>query len=351
MPSAVACLAPASAVPLEAKVRFLGSPAAYAGAPASVRALETHMSWVFLAGREAYKLKKPVQTPLLDFSTLAARQADCLEEVRLNRRLAPDVYLGIQALTFEPGEGLSLGGRGAAVDCLVHMRRLPARHMMERVIARGALTPGHIESLGGLLANFYTRQQPAKIDPDAYLDRFRSQHLFNMAILGRPRSGLDCGRLHQAAQAVETFLDQDAALLKDRVRSGRVVEGHGDLRPEHICLTDPPMVIDCLEFSRFLRLVDPFEEVAYLGLECARLKAGWVGESLRRTLENALDDHPPDKLLAFHTVFRALLRAQLTLAHLDEPSPRMPRRWPKRARSYLDLAQDAVRLLTPPRAP
>jgi aminoglycoside phosphotransferase family enzyme len=126
-----------------------------------------------------------------------------------------------------------------------------------------------------------------------------------------------------------------------RVAAGRIVEGHGDLRPEHVCMTDPPAVIDCLEFNPALRWVDPFEEIVFLGLDCARLGADWVFPDLLRRLSEALGDPPAQELLAFHWRYRALLRARLALLHLAEPAPRTPKKWRPLAWRYIELAEEA----------
>jgi aminoglycoside phosphotransferase family enzyme len=129
--------------------------------------------------------------------------------------------------------------------------------------------------------------------------------------------------------------------MERRVEAGRIVEGHGDLRPEHVSMTDPPAIIDCLEFSLALRSVDPFEEIVFLGLDCARFGADWVFPELFRRLGEALDDRPPHELLAFHWCYRALLRARLALLHLTEPAPRTPEKWRPLAWRYIELAEEA----------
>lgn len=326
---------------LESKVRFLSSPGAYDPRPARVGVVETHMAVVFLTDHEAYKLKKPVSYPFLDFGTLAAREADCRDEVRLNRRLSPDVYLGVVALTLEPSGRLALNGPGRVVDWLVRMRRLPEDRMLDRLIARGRLAPQDLERVGALLADFYAGLEPVRLDADEYVERFRSQQALNMELFRRFAGVIDGSRLQGTAMAVEAFLKRRQEKLRERVRHGRIIEGHGDLRPEHICLTDPPAILDCLEFNRFLRLVDPFDDIAYLGLECSLLGAGWVGRLVRQKIEARLEDHPDEELVAFYTVFRACLRARLALAHLTDPRPRSPERWPQLARSYLETAEKA----------
>jgi aminoglycoside phosphotransferase family enzyme len=143
---------------LAAKVDFLSRPDAYDPRPAGVVRRETHMSWVFLAGNEVYKLKKPVRFPYLDFSTLARREAACRAELRLNRRLAPDVYLGVLPLVERAG-ALLIDGEGAPVDWLVKMKRLDERFMLDGILANGTLTIGQLDRLIEALALFIVRQR------------------------------------------------------------------------------------------------------------------------------------------------------------------------------------------------
>jgi aminoglycoside phosphotransferase family enzyme len=141
------------------------------------------------------------------------------------------------------------------------------------------------------------------------------------------------------------FLARRAHLLAHRVRERRMVDGHGDLRPEHICLGDPVRIIDCIEFNARLRAVDPFDEIAYLSVECERLGAAWVGSYIERRMKRTLQDGPADELFLFYRCHRATLRARLAIAHLLEPNPRTPDKWPRHARAYLDIAAaDAVKL-------
>ncbi len=327
---------------LQAKVDFLASPAAYSEHPAHVELRETHMSWVFLTDGTAYKLKKPVVYPYLDFSTLAAREARCRDEVRLNRRLAPDVYLGVARLTREADGRLAIDGEGTTIDWLVRMRRLPEERTLERLIARGELAAAHVAQIGAALGAFYRRLAPADVDARRYVELLRAQHDANAGLLLRPDFALDGARVERTLEAVGRFFDADRALLEARASGGHVVEGHGDLRPEHVFLLEQPVIIDCLEFNRALRLLDPFDEIGFLGLECERLGAPWVGERLRRDLEARLGDRIDDRLHHFYVALRACLRARLALAHLTEPEPREPHKWPQRAREYLALAQRVV---------
>jgi aminoglycoside phosphotransferase family enzyme len=304
------------------------------------------MSWVFIAGDRVYKLKKPVHYPFLDFRTLAARGANCREEVRLNRRLAPDVYLGVVPLTKEHDKRLALAGRGDVVDWLVEMRRLPEELMLDRVILDHTIKRDHgsrqIGAVADVLIAFYRSTPPADLSPSSYVQQFAREHAITEEVLSDPRFDLNREQLSHALNRVRHGLKEDAAILEDRVREGRVVEGHGDLRPEHVCLTDPPVIIDCLEFRRALRLVDPFDELTFLALECARLDAGWIGERLIERCADGLGERPSTSLLEFYWSYRACLRARLAVAHLLEPDLREPWKWVPLANRYLELAQSRV---------
>lgn len=323
---------------IDDKLAHLVSPGAYGPSPAEVMVKETHMSWVFIAGDRVYKLKKPVRYPYLDFRTLAQREQNCREEVRLNRRLAPDVYLEVAALTDE-GEGrLVIGGSGKVVDWLVVMRRLPERLLLDHAIATGGPDRADIVAVADLLVAFYRSETPQDLSPAAYVEQFAREQIINERVLGDARFDLDGIHLAPILERVRSGLSDEVSLLEERVRSARIVEGHGDLRPEHVCLTHPPVIIDCLEFSRSLRLVDPFDEIAYLGLECDLLGAGWITPLLRQTLADGLRDHPPPRLVGFYRAYRACLRARLALAHLLDAHPRQREKWQPLARRYLSLA-------------
>jgi len=306
---------------------------------------ETHMSWVFLQRDRVLKMKKPVRYAFLDFSTLSARRAFCHEEVRLNRRLAADVYLGARALTRKPDGGLALAPAGTeypedeVVEWLVEMRRLPESRMLDAAIAADTVSKRQVEAVGHLLADFYAGAVHPLISPETYLERQRQQIGLNRAILTSRNFMLDHGRDIRALDAVEARLDEHAEEIRSRVAAGWIVEGHGDLRPEHVCIAEPPVIIDCLEFNEALRMVDPYEEIAVLDMECRRLGADWIGPILIDQVEARLGHRPSQGVIDYHIAHRALIRARLALAHLLEPSPRTPEKWEPLARSYLDVAE------------
>lgn len=326
------------------KVAFLSRPDTYEHPVDSVIERETHMSWVFLAGDRVYKLKKPVRFPYLDFSSLDRREAACRAEVSLNRRLAPDVYIGVAPLTSSPG-GLSIGGPGVIADWLVVMRRLDERWALEQVLCEQRLDTSQLTRLAATLVRFYRRARPVFLSAGAHRSRWRKSLTVNRRVLLDPRLGLPFAITLRLDRIQRRFVAECRGMLDARVLKHRIVDGHGDLRPEHIWLNAEIRIIDCLEFDARLRAVDPLDEIAYLDLECERLGAAWAGRYIRIWVERGLNERLPAALFHFYRSYRATLRARLAIAHLLEPAPRTPEKWPLRARSYLDIAiRDAVRL-------
>ncbi|HTT13523.1 MAG TPA: hypothetical protein VMG60_21840 [Burkholderiaceae bacterium] len=321
---------------LQDKVQFLRQPGVYPERTSSVEVRETHLSYVFLTSDSAYKMKKPLAHALADLRTLEGRGANCQAEVQLNRRLAPDVYLGITALTQSASGALSLGGEGEVVEWLVRMRRLPSEAMLDQLIVKGRLRSTDVVAVAERLGEFFSAQPGVDLSAEDYVAQLRHQLELSVQMLARREFGLSSATLGAVAAAVRRYLDEGTELA---ARARRIVEGHGDLRPEHVCVVTPPVVIDCLEFSRELRLLDPFDEIAFLGLECARLGADWVGPLLRHSLEAILQDVPPPRLERFYTALRACVRARLAAAHLLEPTPSSSRDWLAVARDYLARAQ------------
>ena len=334
-----------SEVPLAAKVAFLRDPSHYPDRPARVEAIETHMAWVFLTERFAYKLKKPVRYPYLDFGTLAAREFYCREEVRLNQRLAPGVYLGVAALNRHDGR-LVLNGDGEVVDWLVSMRRLPRARMVDRMIRHRALEGRQLASLAQRLVEFYRNCVPEPLSGEAYRRRCREAVLVNLQELQRLRAfcrDLDVQRL---AELQLTFLERRACWFDARAGEARIVEGHGDLRPDHICFERPwPFIIDCLEFNRAFRVLDSADETAYLAMECAFLGYPEVGGEFLSLYDRYSGDELPPPLRWFYMTYRATLRGRLALARLRELPPDRMFHWYQRGRRYLTLAAGYARRL------
>lgn len=297
-------------------------------------AIETHFAWVVLVGDRAYKLRKPVRRAPMDYGSLAARRAGSEAEIRLNRRLAPDVYLGLRPLVVDAAGRLQIAGEGTVVDWLVEMQRLDRTRFLDAALAGGAPDEQALRRVAERLADFYAAAEPAISQPEEYLERLRERARSNHEVLDT----LDAGRAALAYARHCAYLGACRALLESRVTGGCIVEAHGDLRPEHILLSDPVAVIDCLEFDRDLRILDRAEELSFLELECARLGAAGTGRWLREACLQQLGDAAPASLLAFYRSLRASNRARLCTLRADEPDGDSPDEWRARAGEYLATA-------------
>jgi len=328
-------------------VELMSDASSYPDHPSSVRIIETHISWVFLTIQYAYKLKKPVQFEFLDFSTPELRHRACLEELRLNRRLAPDVYLAVMPITRSSTGALEVNGRGQEIDWVVQMRRLPAERALDVLLRDHRLLPEDAEAIVQRLIEFYTRLPPTLLSADVYrqaLDRhIRANGTALLEALPAERM-----RLRRMQSAQLRYLNVQAELIDGRVAAGRIVDGHGDLRPEHIYLDQTPVVIDCIEFSDELRQVDVVDELSFLSMECERLRDGGLGELALAEYQKVSGDKVPESLLSFYRCYRALVRAKVASLRAQQQTIDGAKHSANLTRQYLDLADHDAAKLGPP---
>jgi aminoglycoside phosphotransferase family enzyme len=321
-----------------AKVAFLSDPAAYPQHPAHVEVIETHFAWVFLAGTRAYKMKKPTHRQGADWSTTEARERACREELQLNRHLAAQTYLGVEPLVVTPTD-LRIGGAGNAVDWLVVMRRLDERRMLRQVLAAHALTPGDLDGVLTFLVEFYRSRQPLPIPGNTYVRRLSARVDVALAALRRWEARLPAAEIDPLADELRAALQSLRAQLAERTEGGRIIEAHGDLRAEHVCLGPPVQIIDALEVYADLRRLDTAEEVAMLALDCEQPSAPWAPGYLRDRYRIIAADPCSDELFELYIAVRALTQAMLAIWHLDDPEQFPdPLPWQKRARAAANAA-------------
>lgn len=320
------------------KVTFLKQPGAYPFQVSQVEAKETHMSWVFLADGFAYKLKKPVKYRFLDFSILEARFRNCRDEVRLNRRLAMDIYLGIIPLTVDEKGTMALRGKGTIIDWLVKMKRLPEENMLDYVIRHHIVNEALVRHAATLLAEFYKNSQSIAMVPGLYREKLKGEVHAVYRELVNPMFRLPVSLIEALTTGLLHFLNDHASLFDKRVTDGKIIEAHGDLRPEHICIAQEPAIIDCLEFNRDLRILDTAEELSFLAMECDILGNILVGNLFLDTYTSFTSDHIPLSLILFYKIKRACLRAFLVIRHILEPMYKEDPKWLAKANGYLQLA-------------
>lgn len=296
----------------------LRSPAIWPDWARSVTVIETHHSWVFLTARFAWKMKKPVQHAGSDLRALGARERDCRREFALNRRLAPKVYLAVVPLTRDKTGSLAVSDSGRVVDWLVQMHRLPAARMLDRALAAHTASATDLRAVAQTLAAFYGAWPRLAIDGAQYRRNLGDLIDANERALCDPALQQDAAAIVALCNSQREALTQLRRHLDQRVREGRIVEGHADLRPEHVCLTKPVQIIDCLTLSKVLRTVDCADEIAFLALECERLGAKQTGRVLLREWRNASGDRPEAALVHFYQSLRVAVRARLAALHLRE---------------------------------
>jgi aminoglycoside phosphotransferase family enzyme/predicted kinase len=292
-----------------------------------IRLAETHISWVLLTGPYAYKIKKPVDFGFLDFSTLPRRLACCQAEVRLNRRYAPDLYLGVVPITGS-AEHPCMGGTGEPIEYAVQMRQFAETQLFDRLLADGRLLPEHLDRLAERLALFHAgvdRSTPDDAHGLPHHIREAAEHNFS-AIGPRLDDSTDLGRLETLRAWTFAEFGRREALFWERKQAGCVREGHGDLHLRNVVLIgDEPTLFDGIEFSEDLRWIDVASETAFLAMD---LETHGTPDLAYRFLNRYLEftgDYPGLVLFDFYRLYRALVRAkiaQLTRAQTREPGRR-----------------------------
>lgn len=329
-------------------------PAAYPHAAGEIVHLETHISHIFLAGEYAYKLKKPVDFGFLDFTTPEKRRAACAEEVRLNARLAPDIYLGVVPVCHDQ-TGYHVRPQGCApgeaeAEMLVHMRRFPQEGLLDHLATSGKLTTHIMTDIARQLAQFHaTAARGPEIDRFGNIDSVREPVMQNF-VQTRPYIGRTVSAaIHTHLRAwAEDFLHNHAGLFSERVHAGKIVDGHGDLHLRNMCKLDGRVLIfDCIEFNPALRAGDVMNDIAFLIMDLDhRALAAHANRFLNEYLEQTRD-YAGLKLLDFYRFYRACVRAKV-LSFESDTAPATGRRGVEQeAASYFDLAEQVLT----PRAP
>jgi aminoglycoside phosphotransferase family enzyme/predicted kinase len=325
-------------------IQALLDPTRYPGAVTQVELVQTHISWVLLAGDLAYKIKKPVKLSFLDFSTLALRQHYCLDELRLNRRFAPDLYLGVVAI-FGSEQDPQWQGPGAPIDYAVKMRRFDESARLDHVCARGELQTKHMSALADALVTFH---QAAEVAPagsrfgsgpqilQAALDNFTDlQHSVPDADLQTRLAALRCWTQAQ----FETL----APLMQARQQAGWVRECHGDLHLANLVLIGGRVqLFDCIEFNEDLRWSDVACEIAFVFVDLlAHGQPGLANWLLDEVLSRS-GDYESVRVLRFYAVYRAMVRAKVAGLRRTQTQGEMTE-----VETYVALAE---RLVTAPLA-
>jgi aminoglycoside phosphotransferase family enzyme/predicted kinase len=278
-----------------------------------VKIVETHISLLFFVAGRVYKLRKPVRFGFLDFTERTAREADCHREVSLNRRLAPDVYLGVADIAID----------GVPIDHMVVMRALPEERRLAALVGEGGDVAGCLDRVAATLSSFHaTAERSDRISAAGSPPARRSEWESNFAEAHRfVGPVLDEAHEQEIQTSVSRWLDHHGGLLEDRVSSGQVCDGHGDLQAEDIfCLDDGVRIIDCLEFSESLRHGDVCADVAFLAMDLERLGRPDLAHEFLRGYEVHTGRPLPRTLLHQYIALRAYVRAKVECLRYEQGS-------------------------------
>ncbi|MBI2868308.1 MAG: AAA family ATPase [Chloroflexi bacterium] len=328
-------------VDMPALIQAMLRPELYPDRPAAVELVQTQMSFLLLAGGYVYKVKKPVNLGYLDYTTLEQRRNFCEREVELNRRLCPDIYLGVVPV-IERGGQVALGGAGEAVEYAVKMRRLRRERMLDVLLVDEAVTARMMTALAGKLARFHARAATGpEISRFGELDALRVNTEENFSqtydYIGRT---IAPEKYRRIKDYTDGFLESNAALFRRRAAGGRIRDCHGDLHAAHVCFSAGICIYDCIEFNDRFRYCDVASETAFLAMDLDHYGRADLSGHFARSYARQSGDDELAALLKFYKCYRAYVRGKVEGFKLHDPyiSPEDKRLTLKVAGSYFDLA-------------
>jgi uncharacterized protein len=301
-------------------IKSLLKETAYPEPTSQVRLIETHVSFIFLTDSFVYKVKKPVDYGFLNFSTVDRRRFYCEEEVRLNSRLCPEIYLGVVELR-EGSDGGSFTGAGRVVDYAVKMKRLPEERMLSHLLERGEVTPEEMERLGRHIGEFHDRaQRGGTIDRFGEIAAIRGnwEENFSQAVPFQQET-LPAKDLALLRSWVERFLSSHGELLAARIAGGFIRECDGDLHVGNICLGSSICIFDCIEFNERFRFIDTASDIAFLLMDLEYAGRRDLCPPFIEAYRQETGDRVPPELLDFYMAYRAFVRGKVKSFLLKEP--------------------------------
>ncbi len=316
-------------------------PQAYPHETEQIRLLQTQMSFVFLTGDYAYKVKKPVNLGYLDYSTLQKRRFFCQQELELNRRLCPDVYLAVVPIA-EDKDGLSVARHGKPVEYAVRMIQLPQDRMMDVLLPQGKVTKNMITSVAERVAAFHRQARkspdiaafgnPAIVRQNASENFRQTEKYVGLCLLQ--------SMYERIRDYTDAFVAHNASLFDKRVKEGRIRDCHGDLHAAHVCFTKDICIYDCIEFNDRFRYSDVCSEIAFLGMDLDRYQQNHLSKCFVDRYTERSGDTEIRMLLNFYKCYRAYVRGKVESFKLDDPLIPSQERSASlvAARRYFDLA-------------
>ena len=286
-----------------------------------VKVVQTHISWVFLTGKHAYKVKKPVNFGFLDYSTLERRKYFCEQEVVLNSRLSKELYLGALPIT-EKGGKLKVNGEGKVVDYTVKMKELPSETLMSNLLKENKVSRSEVQRIAKILSDFHSRAltggevneggsiRTIKFNWD---ENFEQTKEFVGATIEKEE-------FDEIKRKVNSYINSNAELFERRIRNGRIRDCHGDVHSGSIFIADKIYIFDCIEFNTRFRYSDVAAEVAFLSMDLDYHKKEDLSQHFVKSYVNYSSDEELLKLLPFYKCYRAYVRGKVTSFMLNDKS-------------------------------
>lgn len=304
-------------IELPLHIKPFTDPAFYHHSTGKILMIQTHISWVFLAGDFAYKIKKPVSFDFLDFSTIDKRLLACMKEIELNRRLAGDIYLEVLPISTDNGS-YKLGAGSTAADYCLKMARFDQQDIFERRVVDHRFNPEWMDSLADQIAHFHQ----STIRSDAAATQLLIDHITaNLQVAdAHPQTGFDTEMARQLKESCHQLIERQRPLLFQRQQSGYIRDCHGDLHLNNIVLFNGrPTPFDCIEFNDAFRTIDTMNDVAFLLMDCDAKDSKEAGlRFLSRYLEQT-GDYGGLMLLPLYLSYRAGVRGKVACLLADDP--------------------------------
>jgi len=327
-------------------VKALLAPEAYPEPTQGVELAQTQMSFLFLTDSYVYKVKKPVNLGYLDYTTLDKRHFYCQKEVELNRRLCPNVYLGVVAITQHQGK-FFIADEGKVIEYAVKMRRLPQERMMDALLANNQVSSEMLNLLAQKLVKFHQQADTNESirtfgNPDAVTRNTEENFSQTSKYISKTISSK---KYHQIKYYTNSFIRRNSSLFQKRVKEGRIRDCHGDLHTAHICFSDTICIYDCIEFNDRFRYSDVAAEVAFLAMDLDHYGRADLAHQFVTAYVTQSQDKDLPQLLKFYKCYRAYVRGKVASFKLDDPyiTKNEKRQTLEVASSYFDLAYSYVK--------
>jgi aminoglycoside phosphotransferase family enzyme len=317
------------------------NPELYPDHPRAIKFIETHISLLFLTGNHVYKVKKPVDFGFLDFTSLEKRKFFCEQEVKLNRRLSPNIYLGVVRITKE-GKQIIFGGKGELVEFAVKMKQIPEDFLMDKLLEKKQVTPKMIEAVSEKLVRFYFAAEtndliksfakPERVKQDTD-ENFEQTEKYGDVTISREI-------FEEVKHRTNDFLRTRQNIFHQRIASGQIRDCHGDLRLEHIFWGEEISIFDCIEFNERFRYTDVAADIGFLAMDLDYHSRQDLSEHLIRAFIGESGDQELIEVLDFYKCYRAYVRGKVESFRLDDPHiPEEEKKEAlKRAQKYFGLA-------------